>query len=123
MQSSSKKLNRTIERQIVKMLHQLLIDIKDEKEMKAVLSDLLTETERMAMAKRLAIALYLDKGRSYENIKNNLKVSSATIAVMAEQMGNRGVQMAIKRVKTEEWADRWSKKIAKFLKKIQLGRD
>lgn len=65
MQSSSKKLNRTIERQIVKMLHQLLIDIKDEKEMKAVLSDLLTETERMAMAKRLAIALYLDKGRSY----------------------------------------------------------
>lgn len=118
MQSSRRKLNKTIERQIFKLLYQILADTKRREEIEILLADLLTDSERLAMAKRLAIALYLDKGRSYENIKSNLKVSSATIAGVAEQMGNPGMQMAINKVKAEEWAEEWSKKVVEVIQKV-----
>ena len=118
MQVSSKKLNKNIEKQIFVMLCQVLAETRDVERVKILLTDLLTESEELAMAKRLAIAVYLDKGRSYEDIKNHLKVSSATIASVAEQMGNPGVQLALNHVKAEEWADDWSKKISGLVDKM-----
>ncbi len=100
------------------MLVEILCEVDSPKTMGAVLSDLLTETERVAMMKRLGIAIYLDKSRSYENIKNNLKVSSATIATVAETMGNPGIIEVIKRIKAEEWASDWSNKISRGLRKL-----
>ena len=118
MQTSGRKLNQTIERQIYKMLHQMFADVRNPEEVNELLSDLLTSTESISMAKRLGIAVYLDKGRSYEDIKNHLKVSSATIATVAEQMGNPGIQRALRYIKAEEWADDWSKRIGRTLGKI-----
>lgn len=118
MQVSSRRLNKTIENQVYRMLFQLLADIRDPDEVKTVMGDLLTSSELTAMAKRLAIAVYLDKGRSYEDIKNHLKVSSATIASVAEQMGNPGIQTALNRVKAEQWADEMSGKISGLVKKV-----
>ena len=118
MQVSSKKLNRTIEKQIFEMLYQLVADVRDPLEVKMVLKDLLTDSEQTAMVKRLAIAVYLDKGRSYEDIKTHLKVSSATIASVAEQMGNPGIQAAVNRVKAEQWADELSGKISGLMRRV-----
>lgn len=118
MQVSNKKLNKTIQEEINKMLYQLMVDSQDQREVKMMLNDLLTEAEMTAIIKRLAIAVYLDKGRSYENIKNNLKVSSATIASVAESMGNPGIQMAIQKIKAEEWAEEWSQKISGTMRRF-----
>lgn len=118
MQISSRKLNATLEKQIYSLFHQMLADLRTPEEVESVLSDLLTKTEHTALAKRLAIATFLDKGRSYENIRETLKVSSATIASVAEQMGNPGVQRALAKVKAEEWADEWAGKIGGLFKKI-----
>ena len=71
----------------------------------------------MVLAKRLAIAYWLKKGRSYQNIKNNLKVSSATIASVQSQMENPGFQLALKKIEADEWASNWSKKIKGFVGK------
>lgn len=114
MQVSSKKLNKNLEKQIFEMLFQLMAEAGDPKEIKILLGGLLSESELNAMAKRLAIAVYLDKGRSYEDIKNQLKVSSATIASVAEQMGGQGIQAALLRVKAEAWAQEWSAKITSW---------
>lgn len=103
------------------MFYQLLVDTSDTRVAKMLISDLLTEAELTAITKRLAIAFYLDKGRSYENIKSNLSVSSATIASVAESMGNPGIQMALQKVKAEAWAEDWSQKISKAIKKILPG--
>lgn len=100
------------------MLYQLIVDTTESSEAKQLLSDLLTEAEMTAVTKRLAIAVYLDKGRSYENIKNNLKVSSATIAAVAESMGNPGIQEALRKIKAEAWAEEWSQKVARVVKKL-----
>lgn len=100
------------------MFYQTLAEVSSPEEMKMALGDVLTEGERVAVLKRLGIALYLDKGRSYEDIKNNIKVSSATIATVAESLGNAGWQEIIKRIKAEEWASSWTEKITGGIKKI-----
>ena len=118
MQISSRKLNAVLEKQIFTIFYQTLADLRTPKEVELVLSDLLTKTEKTALAKRLAIATFLEKGRSYENIRETLKVSSATIAAVAEQMGNPGFQLALERIRAEEWAEEWAGKISRLLKRI-----
>ncbi len=115
-------MNKTIQGEVNKMLFQLMVDAEEAKEVSAILGDLLTEAEMTAVTKRLAIAVYLDKGRSYENIKENLKVSSATIASVAEIMGSPGIQLALQKIKTEEWAEAWSQKISGAVKKMLPGK-
>lgn len=116
MQVSSRKLNTTLEKQIFSVFYQTLADLKASHEVRSVLDDLLTDTEQTALAKRLAIATFLEKGRSYENIRETLKVSSATIATVAERMGNPGLQLALAKIKAEDWAEKWAAKIAGLFK-------
>jgi uncharacterized protein YerC len=122
MQVSKQRLNRTLEKQVYTILYQLLADVKSPNEAQLLLTDLLTETEVQVLAKRVAIALFLDKGRSYENIKNTLKVSSATIASVQESMGNPGIQLALHKIKAEEWAEEWAGKISSLVGKILPGK-
>jgi len=110
--------SKTIEKQIFSLFYQLVADVKSPREVEVLFADLLSTTERQVVAKRLAIALFLDKGRSYDNIKQALKVSSATIASVQEQMGNPGIQLALNKVKAEEWADQWAGKISNLVGKI-----
>jgi len=59
---------------------------------------------------------WLKKGRSYTNIKDNLKVSSATIAVVQGISKTPGMSLALKQMEAEEWANVWAEKIRKFIK-------
>lgn len=118
MQLSQNPINKNIEKQLGQMFYGVLAELKTPEEIKMVLGDILTEAERSAVLKRLGIAIYLDKGRSYEDVKNNIKVSSATIATVAESLGNQGWQEVIKRIKAEEWASEWTEKISKKIGKI-----
>jgi len=118
MQLSANPLNKTIEKQLSDMLYGVLAEMKSPEEIKMVMSDLLTEAERTSTMKRLGIALYLDKGRNYEDVKNNIKVSSATIASVAGALGNQGWQEMIRRIKAEEWAEEWTNKLTKRIKRI-----
>lgn len=111
-------MNPNIENQVYKIFYQVLADSKSEIEIELVLKGLMSDTEILAVSKRLAIAVFLDKGHSYEHIKNVLKVSSATIASVADSMNNKGMQNAIQKVKAEEWAEVWSAKISKALEKL-----
>lgn len=118
MQLSQTPINKTLERQLDQMFFQVLGEIDSPDDLKKIFEDVLTEGERIAVLKRLGIALYLDKGRSYEDIKNNIKVSSATIATVAENLGNSGWQEMIRRIKAEEWASDWTEKITGGIKRI-----
>ena len=116
LRTSVKKLNPSLKRQLIKTLAQVMGDIKNSTEMDKFLSDFLTESEYEMLAKRLAVAYYLKKGRSYSNIKNNLIVSSATVAAIQTEMKKNGFQTALKHIEAEEWANQWSEKIKKFIK-------
>jgi uncharacterized protein YerC len=111
-------MNKKIEAQVYKILYQVLGDAKNEVDVEITLKALLTENELSAIAKRLAIAVFLDKRQSYEHIKDVLKVSTATIASVAENMNKKGIQMALAKVKAEEWADVWSIRLSRALEKL-----
>jgi len=64
----------------------------------------------------LAIAYWLSQGRSYENIKTNLAVSSTTIAAVSALLKKRGLQLALKHIEAEEWAKNWVEKIGKIVR-------
>lgn len=118
MQLSQNPINKTIEKQLSQMFYGVLADTDSPEDIKMILADILTEAEKAAILKRLGIALYLDKGRSYEDVKNNIKVSSATIATVAENLGNSGWQEMIRRIKAEEWASEWTGKISERIKRV-----
>lgn len=118
MKKSTQPMNKKIEAQVYKILYQVLGDAKNEVDVEITLKALMTENELSAVAKRLAIAVFLDKRQSYEHIKDVLKVSTATIASVAENMNKRGLQMALAKVKAEEWADVWSIRLSRALEKL-----
>lgn len=100
---------------------QIVSDIKNTNEAKILLSDLLTETEQIAIAKRLAVALSLTNRKSYEEIKKNFQVSSATIAKVQESLDTPGMKLAIEKIRVDDWASAWAKKLASLIEKI-LGK-
>lgn len=108
-------MNATLKSQIDKTLALALMDFKDENEALTFLKDFLTKREFDVLAKRLAVAYWLTKKRSYENIQNNLKVSSATIAEGNRLLKKSGVKSIIRKIDADEWANKWSTKIKGLL--------
>lgn len=97
------------------MLVQTLSDINSFNDMHTFLKDFLTRSELDMLAKRLAVAYWLKKGRTYENITNNLKASSATISQVGGMLKTSGLTIALKNIEAEEWANIWAKRIKKFV--------
>jgi len=117
MRTSDKKVNTSLKNQIEIVFSQTIADMRDLREATIFLKDFFNQTEFEAFAKRLAIAYWLKKGRSYNNIKDNLKVSSATVASVQSMMEKEGFKLALKKMEAEEWANVWSEKIKKLVKK------
>ena len=115
MQVSKQKINTLLERQLRNTLWQLITDVKNPKEAEMIMSSLLGGVELTTVAKRVGVAYWLSKKRSYENIKQNLKVSSATVAEVQRNMKKPGWRLAIQKVTADEWANVWEKKIKKLI--------
>ena len=91
----------------------LLSDLKSESDMKLFLNDFLTKTERIMLAKRLALALMITKGYETKIITQILHVSTGTVYRMREWVdrGGSGLTLALKRLIIQE-------KLASFWKKV-----
>jgi len=119
MQVSKDKLTPKVRKYIRDCFYGTISDIHSKQDAKIFARDFFTKTELTVLTKRLAIALYLEKNRSYDQIKDVLKVSSATIANTDKMMQKKseGFVIALKRIRAEEWASRLAKKIASFFEK------
>lgn len=117
MQTSKRVVNKTLERQLTQTVYQLIADVKNTGNAESVLSSILSPVELSTVIKRVSIAYWLSKGRKYENIKNNLKVSSASISEIQKQIRKPGWQLTLKYLSADEWATVWEEKIKKFLPK------
>jgi TrpR-related protein YerC/YecD len=113
MRTSEKKVNKLLKNQIELLLIKAIADLRNLDEAKEFLEHFLTESERETLAKRLAIAYWLKKGRSYANIKENLKVSSATISSVQDISSKKGLENILKKIVADEWATQWADKISK----------
>jgi uncharacterized protein YerC len=117
MRLSKKRIKPDVKNQITNLFFQVIADVRSPKEAKIYLEAILTKAELLALAKRLAVVVYLEKGQSYEEIKNSLKISSATIASIADQLNSDyGYQIALEKIKANQWAEKWAKKISQMLR-------
>jgi len=117
MRTSDNQINQSLKKEIVRTLAQTLADLKGPEEMLIFFKDFFTPAELVTFAKRLAIAYWLKKGRSYHNIQNNIKVSSATVAEISSLLATESYKLGIKKMEAEEWANIWLEKIRKLIKK------
>lgn len=115
MRVSANKVHPTLENEIIDTFYQLIADLKDLKEVKKFFDDFVSRLELLGFAKRLAIHYWLAKGRSYENIKENLKVSSATISALQSSNQKPGIKTAVVKIDADRWSEEWSKKIQKLI--------
>jgi uncharacterized protein YerC len=108
-------MNQTLKNQLEKTLIETISNLSKE-DLTVFLKDFLTESELESFSKRLSVAYWLRKKRSYENIQTNLKVSTRTIAQIQNLMKKEGFQKALKDMEAEEWANIWSEKIKGIVK-------
>lgn len=80
---SRRILDKELENKIFEVFLKAIVDIKNFAEAKNFIEDILSPTERIMLIKRLAIAVLLTKGKTYEYIDHTLKVSRATIMTVS----------------------------------------
>ena len=118
MRSSKKRLNPKLKKNLLESFYQLLSALDDKQEVEKFLDSFFTKAELLNFSKRLAIIQMLEKEVPYGEIKKKLKVSSATIAVVAESIQKKpqGLTIALKKMQAEAWASKTAKQITNFLK-------
>jgi len=103
----------------LKTFYNLIADIETPKEAQEILPQLFARSELLAVAKKLAVAIALKEGKSYQQIRNQFRVSSATISQIRKvAKKQKGVLLAVEKVATDEWASRWEDKIKKLFGKL-----
>ena len=109
-------MNPSLKKGLFRTFVQMLEDLKDKKEIDKFLKDFFDDEEMEKYIKRIFIAYWLKKGRDEENIKRNLLATSKEIKLARLMLKKEGVQLAIKKIEAEEWANVWSEKIKNFTK-------
>lgn len=91
------KLRPDVWERIFNLFSESLLSIKNKEKYDSFLSDFLSPTEKIMLAKRFAVAVLLAKGNSYDEIKRILRVTSATISKMSLQVkyGGKGLNEII----------------------------
>ena len=106
----------SLQKEIVNTFFQTLEDIKNKKDFEIFFKDFFNDDELQRYSKRLAIAYWLKKKRSIENIKTNLGVTNSDISIVSKQLNSKGFKLALKNIEAEEWANKWAENIKKVLK-------
>lgn len=89
-QVSKRVLDKNIEKKIKENFLEALASLRDKKLAYRFIYDFLTPTERIMLAKRLAMALMIYKGYPHRQISEALKVSTATISSIVIWMKYEG---------------------------------
>ncbi len=97
---SRRILNKTLQEYIFSLFIKTIIELKNEPDVNNFLQDLLSPTERVVLVKRLAIAILLVKGYTYDAIDDTLKVSRPTINHVSYWLkhGNSGYQKVVEKI-------------------------
>lgn len=111
---SKRILNKNLEKRIFELFTTTITDLKNAKEVEEFLDDLLSPVERIMLAKRLAIAILLSKGYTYNSIDNTLKVSQTTIMRISYWLkygNNNGYKKVVEKYMQRQKGDEFSDKV------------
>ena len=80
---SRRILDKKLESYIFEIFLKTISDLKTKEEVKVFIEDLLSPSEKIMLIKRLAIAILLTKGYTWDKIDHTLKVSRPTIMTVS----------------------------------------
>jgi len=103
-QVSKYPISKKIADRIFEIFLKTFVKIRDKQEANQFISDFLTPTEKIMLAKRLAIAFLLEKNYDYRAIQKIIRVSSGTINSVSttRQLGSEGYKKLIAKIIKEE---------------------
>lgn len=119
-QVSRYPISKDIADRIFDIFIKSLIKIKDSTDAQNLADDLFSPTEKIMLAKRLAIAFLLMKGYEYREINKLLRVSLTTIASvnLSLKYGSNGYKAILERISKEEQLEEFFSGIAEKLLSI-----
>lgn len=124
---SRRILNKELEQYIFELFIKTIVDLKTSIDVANFINDLLSPTEKIMLIKRLAIAILLTKGYTYDAIDETLKVSRPTINHVSYWLkhGNSGYQKVVEKIittqKTEAFWDRLEELLLKLSRPGMVG--
>jgi len=103
-QVSRYPISKKVADRIFEVFLKTLVEIKSDEEADQFISDLLTPTEKIMLAKRLAIAVLLEQGYDYRSIQQLIRVSAPTITSVniARRYGKEGYRKLISKILRDE---------------------
>lgn len=107
-QVSKQALERDIEEAVSDLFLKGISELNDRTELAFMLNDLLTNTERSIISKRLTVAFLLHKGYDHRTIAYVLKVSTPTVWRMNQKLKEKGsgVKMLFTKLETDpNWGE------------------
>jgi len=109
-----------VEEKVLNIFSEILGELTKNDEIESFLSDFLSPTERMMLAKRLTVALLLSKDYNYEEICNLLKVSADTVARVSLWLHRKspGFSLVIQKVFAKEKRREFLMDLEKLLAKM-----
>lgn len=112
-QVSRYPLSKAVYDRIFEVLLQTIGGLKTSKQTDRFLDDFITPTEKIMFAKRLAIALLLEKDYDFRSICKILRVSATTVASVKFRLrhGNGGLKTAVDKITRSEKIDEFWEKV------------
>ncbi|MBI4999422.1 hypothetical protein HZB97_01475 [Candidatus Gottesmanbacteria bacterium] len=111
-QVSKYPVSTDVYNRIFEILFNAIAEVKSPYDVREFFEDFLSPTERIMLAKRLAIAVLLAKNYDYRAISKILRVSPATIAAVNVffRYAGQGYKKVVKRILNEEKQEEfWNK--------------
>lgn len=105
-----------LQKELKSTFFQTLEDLKTKENFETFLNDFLEDIELQKLYKRLAISYWIKKGRSFENIKNNIGSTNKEIDLVKNRIDKKGYKLALKLMQAEEWANKWSENFKKIIR-------
>lgn len=111
------KLPKEEEKNLIGALRLVLTRLTKDEEMEIFLGSLLTETEKLMLAKRLALVVLLEEGLTESQIAEALHVTRITVAKMRYFFESRGqgYKLALNKLAQQKQLDEFKKLLFRFL--------
>ncbi|OGH11304.1 MAG: hypothetical protein A3B38_00565 [Candidatus Levybacteria bacterium RIFCSPLOWO2_01_FULL_36_13] len=103
-QVSRIKLDSETEKKLIEVLETVVSKIDNKEQMQTFLSSLLTPTEKLMLAKRLAVVVLIKEGLNDSQIANSLHLTRITVSKMRYYLEARGkgYDIALKILRNEK---------------------
>jgi len=123
-QVSKYPLAKSTQDRLYHLFLRTIVELKEPIKAEEFFNDLLTPTEKVMLAKRLAIAVMLLKGYDYVSIREVLKVSPGTIGAISMWLkySGSGYRKALERLIKKEKIDNIFKSIDQITKELKPER-